>query len=64
VKPLRTAGRVGLLVLVTPMVAWIWVAAAVMALGGLVALLPPFRLGLLAAKAAGRDPSPGVEGAR
>jgi cytochrome c-type biogenesis protein CcmF len=59
-----SAGRVGLLVLVTPMVAWIWIAAAVMALGGLVALLPPFRLGLLAAKAAGRDPTPGVEGAR
>jgi cytochrome c-type biogenesis protein CcmF len=54
-------GRVGLLVLVTPMVAWIWVAAAVMALGGVVALLPPLRLGIVAERAAAPA---GVEGAR
>ena len=34
------SGTVGLLVLVNPMVGWIWIATAVMALGGLVALLP------------------------
>jgi cytochrome c-type biogenesis protein CcmF len=55
-------GRVGLLVLVTPMVAWIWVAAAVMALGGLVALLPPLRLGMVAERAASAPV--GVAGAR
>ena len=37
------SGTVGLLALVNPMVAWIWLATAVMALGGLVALLPPLR---------------------
>ena len=34
---------VGLLILVTPMVGWIWIATAVIALGGLVALLPSAR---------------------
>ncbi len=34
------AGTVGLLILINPMVGWIWIATAVMALGGLVALLP------------------------
>jgi len=33
-------GTVGLLAMVNPMVAWIWGAAAVMALGGLAALVP------------------------
>jgi cytochrome c-type biogenesis protein CcmF len=37
------AGTVGLLVLVNPMVGWIWIATAVMALGGLVALVPSWR---------------------
>lgn len=36
-------GSVGLLVLVNPMVSWIWIATAVMALGGLVALVPAWR---------------------
>jgi cytochrome c-type biogenesis protein CcmF len=34
---------VGLLVLINPMVSWIWIATAVMALGGLVALVPSLR---------------------
>jgi cytochrome c-type biogenesis protein CcmF len=33
-------GTLGLLALVNPMVAWIWIATAVMALGGLLALVP------------------------
>lgn len=33
-------GSLGLHAMVNPMVAWIWVAAAVMALGALVALVP------------------------
>ena len=37
------AGTVGLLVLVNPMVGWIWIATAIMALGGLVALIPARR---------------------
>jgi cytochrome c-type biogenesis protein CcmF len=37
------AGTVGLLVLINPMVCWIWVATAIMALGGLIALVPAFR---------------------
>ena len=37
------AGTVGLLILVNPMVGWIWIATAVMALGGLVALIPARR---------------------
>jgi len=37
------SGSVGLLVLVNPMVSWIWIATAVMALGGLFALVPAFR---------------------
>jgi len=34
---------VGLLILVNPMVGWIWIATAIMALGGLVALMPTWR---------------------
>ena len=34
------AGTVGLLVLVNPMVCWIWIATAIIALGGLFALVP------------------------
>ena len=37
-------GTLGLHAMVNPMVAWIWVAAAVMALGGLVALVPARRV--------------------
>ena len=35
-----SSDSVGLLVLVNPMVGWIWIATAIMALGGLVALIP------------------------
>ena len=45
------AGTIGLHALVNPMVAWIWVAAAVMALGGLVALVPARRASERAASA-------------
>ena len=37
------SGSVGLLVLINPMVCWIWIATAIMALGGLVALVPSLR---------------------
>jgi cytochrome c-type biogenesis protein CcmF len=37
------SGTLGLLVLVNPMVGWIWIATAVMALGGMVALMPSWR---------------------
>jgi cytochrome c-type biogenesis protein CcmF len=37
------SNSVGLLVLVNPMVGWIWIATAVMALGGLMALFPTRR---------------------
>jgi len=37
------SGTLGLLVLVNPMVGWIWIATAVMALGGFLALVPPWR---------------------
>jgi len=47
------AGTVGLLVLVNPMVSWIWIATALMALGGLVALVPPLRGATAAAAAPG-----------
>jgi len=50
------AGSVGLLVLVNPMVCWIWIATAVMALGGLVALVPSIR----GAPAAARVSAPAV----
>ena len=33
-------GTLGLLALVNPMVGWIWIATAIMALGGVIALLP------------------------
>ena len=36
-------GNLGLLALINPMVAWIWAATGMMALGGLVALVPPRR---------------------
>jgi cytochrome c-type biogenesis protein CcmF len=37
------SNSVGLLVLINPMVSWIWIATAIMALGGLVALVPSMR---------------------
>jgi len=37
------SASVGLLVLINPMVSWIWIATAIMALGGLVALVPSLR---------------------
>jgi cytochrome c-type biogenesis protein CcmF len=43
-------GTLGLLALVNPMVGWIWIATAVMALGGLMALVPR-RADALAARA-------------
>ena len=46
------SGTVGLLILVTPMVGWIWIATAVMALGGLVALVPSRRKEALVGKLA------------
>jgi cytochrome c-type biogenesis protein CcmF len=45
------AGTVGLLVLVNPMVCWIWIATAVMALGGLMALVPSLRGAALSVRA-------------
>jgi cytochrome c-type biogenesis protein CcmF len=46
------SGTVGLLVLVNPMVAWIWIATAIMALGGVVAVLPSLRSEPVPARAA------------
>jgi cytochrome c-type biogenesis protein CcmF len=50
------AGTVGLLVLINPMVSWIWIATAMMALGGLFALVPSMR----GATAVARAPAPGA----
>jgi len=58
------SGTVGLLVLVNPMVGWIWIATAVMALGGLVALVPSWRGELVAARSAVPAPPVSAEGAR
>jgi cytochrome c-type biogenesis protein CcmF len=52
-------GTLGLLALVNPMVGWIWVATAVMALGGIVALLPPRGAREAALRAAPVAPSTG-----
>ena len=43
------AGTLGLLAMVNPMVGWIWLATGVMALGGLMALVPARRRGEVAA---------------
>ena len=51
-------GTVGLLAMVNPMVAWIWAAAAVMALGGLAALLPGRRGAAAPARVESRGPAP------
>jgi cytochrome c-type biogenesis protein CcmF len=57
------AGTVGLLVLINPMVCWIWIATAIMALGGLVALVPSLRGATVAARAP--VPAPlAIEGSR
>ena len=57
------AGTVGLLVLINPMVCWIWIATAIMALGGLVALVPSLRGATVAARA--QVPAPlAIEGSR
>jgi len=53
-------GSLGLLALINPMVGWIWIATAVMALGGLLALLPARRPPALAARA---EPLPATLGA-
>ena len=55
---------VGLLVLVNPMVAWIWIATAVMALGGLVALVPAWRGETVAVRVAVPSASASAEGSR
>jgi cytochrome c-type biogenesis protein CcmF len=33
-------GTLGLLAMINPMVGWIWIATAIMALGGVIAILP------------------------
>jgi cytochrome c-type biogenesis protein CcmF len=38
-------GSVGLLVMVKPLVSWIWAAVAIMALGGIIAVVPRRRIG-------------------
>jgi cytochrome c-type biogenesis protein CcmF len=56
------SNTVGLLVLVNPMVGWIWIATAVMALGGLVALFPA-RRAQASSRAAVPVAAAGAEGA-
>ncbi|MEP6993789.1 MAG: heme lyase CcmF/NrfE family subunit [Acidobacteriota bacterium] len=46
-----TTRSVGLLVMINPMVAWIWGATAFMALGGLIALIPRRRVGAVTVRA-------------
>jgi cytochrome c-type biogenesis protein CcmF len=58
------SGTVGLLVLVNPMVGWIWIATAVMALGGLVALLPSRRGATVAVRAMAPASPAAAEGSR
>ena len=53
-------GTLGLLALVNPMVGWIWIATAIMALGGVIALLPArTSLGVRAAERAAAPPASG-----
>jgi cytochrome c-type biogenesis protein CcmF len=52
------AGSVGLLVLVNPMIVWIWIATAIIALGGLLALVPSLRRATVYARA----PASALEG--
>ena len=58
------SGTVGLLVLVNPMVGWIWIATGVMALGGLVALLPSGRGATVAVRAMAPAGAVAAEGSR
>jgi cytochrome c biogenesis factor len=58
------SGTVGLLVLVKPMVGWIWIATAVMALGGLVALLPAGPGATVAVRATAPATPAAAEGSR
>jgi cytochrome c-type biogenesis protein CcmF len=58
------SGTVGLLVLVNPMVGWIWIATAVMALGGLVALLPSRRGATVTVRATAPASVAAAEGSR
>jgi cytochrome c-type biogenesis protein CcmF len=51
-------GTLGLLAMVNPMVAWIWGAVVVMALGGLAALLPGRRAAAAPARVESRGPAP------
>ncbi|HEY6211642.1 MAG TPA: cytochrome c-type biogenesis CcmF C-terminal domain-containing protein, partial [Vicinamibacterales bacterium] len=44
------SGHAGLLLIVTPLVSWIWGAVLLMALGGVIALVPPMRARVAAAK--------------
>jgi cytochrome c-type biogenesis protein CcmF len=47
------SGSAGLLLIVTPMVSWVWLSVLLMALGGIIALAPRFRVArVLAPKAA------------
>jgi len=50
-------GTLGLLAMVNPMVAWIWGAAAVMALGGLAALVPSRGVAPAAVRAGAPSPA-------
>jgi energy-coupling factor transporter ATP-binding protein EcfA2 len=54
---------VGLLLLVNPMVGWIWIATAVTALGGVIALLPSARRRAVVAEAADASTAASLEGA-
>ncbi len=58
------SGSVGLLILVNPMVLWIWVATAVMALGGLVALVPAWRGATAEARVTAPAAPLSIEGSR
>jgi len=58
------SGTVGLLVLVNPMVGWIWIATAIMALGGLVALVPSWRGARVSVAAAAPVAAASPEGSR
>ena len=50
-------GSLGLLALVNPMVGWIWMATAIMAIGGVIALLPARAAAAAVARAAEPAPS-------
>jgi cytochrome c biogenesis factor len=54
-----SAGSLGLLAVVKPMVAWIWGATVMMAVGGLIALVPPRRSAALSVRV---EPAPVIGG--